>query len=1110
MNSKPVLKPVLAWSETVSLPTYDIGDPNPNPMFLEKRVYQGSSGAVYPHPVIDKIADTPGDSSWTAVFLENEILKLMILPELGGRLHCAIDKTNGYRMVYHNQVIKPALVGLTGPWISGGIEFNWPQHHRPSTYEPVDWTIEEHEDGSRTVWCAENEMMFRQRGRHGFRLEPGRACFDVVVRLSNPNEQSGTFLWWANPAVHVNDDYQSVFPADVHAVMDHGKRDVSSFPVATGTYYKQDYSPGTDISRYKNIPVPTSYMAYHSDYNFVGCYDHSARAGMLHVANHHFVPGKKQWTWGNGEFGRAWDRQLTEEDGPYIELMCGAFTDNQPDFTWLAPGEEKRFTQTFLAYKDIGPASNASRDWVLRLDTTTPGTATLGLYAVAAGAARLELWHTPAPPPERHNAKNMRLPALDRPVDEQATRLFETGISLSAGAAWSHTVNLPEGFRASELTVRLVSESRKPLLSFSPPPGDKPEIPSPAKAAPSPADVAANEELFLHGLHLEQYRHATYAPEPYYEEALRRDPGDSRCLTALGRLKLMRGDFAGAENFFRRAIDRLTQRNPNPSDGEAYYQLGLALRYQDRTDEAFDAFYKAAWSEAWKSPACFELARIACRRGEWREAEALIDESLARNARHVQARHLQIRILKHLGRAEEAQQLIEAALREDPLDFRAAFERGRLPTPAQALLLGLDLFHAGFHTDADRVFDIAAEGNFLGLYFKAWNAERAGEDAEAVYRQAAAQSMTFAFPNLLECVPVLKRAMEVNGNDALAAYALGNFLYAHRRPEVAIPLWERCTEARPDFPTAWRNLGLARMNKQHDASGAGEALRRAFEADPRDARVLYELDQLDKETAGDPAARLARLDAHCELSVSRDDLCVEYLHLLNLAGRSAEALAILESRVFHPWEGGEGKVPAQYQRALFTLAEQAEPEAALTLLDRSADWPENLGEGKLGGNTDNECHLRRGRVLRTLGRADEAEAEFRAATLGITQPAGAMYYNDPPPETIYFQGLAWRELGEQARSMERFRTLAEYAEAHCNDDIRMDYFAVSLPDFLVFDVDLSAKNRQHCLLMDALGQDGLGNADARDTARAKLLNTRPDHPVTLWLKESKISVKKGK
>ena len=210
--------------------------------------------------------------------------------------------------------------------------------------------------------------MFRTKGMHGFTLHPDRAYLEIKVQLYNRTAEPQTFLWWANPAVAVNDDYQSVFPPDVHAVMDHGKRDVSEFPIATGTYYKMDYAPGTDISRYKNIPVPTSYMAYHSDFDFVGCYDHGEQAGMMHVANHHVVPGKKQWTWGCGDFGQSWDRQLTDEDGPYIELMCGAYTDNQPDFSWLQPGEEKAFTQIFMPYKQIGGAKNASRDGVLNLE----------------------------------------------------------------------------------------------------------------------------------------------------------------------------------------------------------------------------------------------------------------------------------------------------------------------------------------------------------------------------------------------------------------------------------------------------------------------------------------------------------------------------------------------------------------------------------------------------------------------------------------------------------------------------------------------------------------------------------------------------------------------
>ena len=192
---------VNAWAERIKIPTYKIGAPEKNPLFLEKRVYQGSSGAVYPHQVIERIFDEKEDKEYTALFLENRYLKIMILPELGGRLQMALDKTNGYHFIYYNRVIKPALVGLAGPWISGGIEFNWPQHHRPSTFDPLDWRIQQHTDGSATAWCAEIEHMTHTKGMHGFTLYPERALLEIRVQLYNRTSQPQTFLWWANPAV---------------------------------------------------------------------------------------------------------------------------------------------------------------------------------------------------------------------------------------------------------------------------------------------------------------------------------------------------------------------------------------------------------------------------------------------------------------------------------------------------------------------------------------------------------------------------------------------------------------------------------------------------------------------------------------------------------------------------------------------------------------------------------------------------------------------------------------------------------------------------------------------------------------------------------------------
>ena len=235
--------------EKVIISTYRVGEAEKAPLFLEKRAYQGSSGKVYPLPVTEKIYDEKEDKEYNAIILENEYLYVMILPELGGRIQRAYDKTNGYDFIYYNEVIKPALVGLTGPWISGGIEFNWPQHHRPTTFSHVNCSISENPDGSVTAHLGETDTMYGTSGTASVTLYPDKAYIEIKGRLFNPTDYPQTFLWWANPAVAVNDDTYSVFPPDVNAVFDHGKRDVSTFPIATGEYYKYDYSSGVDYYR---------------------------------------------------------------------------------------------------------------------------------------------------------------------------------------------------------------------------------------------------------------------------------------------------------------------------------------------------------------------------------------------------------------------------------------------------------------------------------------------------------------------------------------------------------------------------------------------------------------------------------------------------------------------------------------------------------------------------------------------------------------------------------------------------------------------------------------------------------------------------------------------
>lgn len=1074
---------VQMWEEQVTIPTYDVGKPDKNPMFLEKRVYQGSSGVVYPHPIIEHVSDEKEDRAYNAIFLENRYLKIMLLPELGGRVQMALDKTNGYHFIYYNRVIKPALVGLTGPWISGGIEFNWPQHHRPSTFEPVHYRLQENDDGSKTVWFSEIERMFRTKGMAGFTLYPERAYLEINAQLYNRTDFSQTFLWWANPAVHVNDTYQSVFPPDVYAVMDHGKRDVSSFPIATGTYYKMDYSPGTDISRYKNIPVPTSYMAYHSDFDFVGCYDEAPQAGMLHVANHHVVPGKKQWTWGNGDFGQTWDRHLTDEDGPYIELMCGAYTDNQPDFSWLQPGEEKRFTQVFMPYKRIGAPKNASKDFVLNLETS-PGSARIGVYSTAPRTVRVTL-----------SARNQI--AYDAALELDPETVLDTNVPVPADV-----IN-------TELTLT-VWHGEQPALSYTPLIRRENNIPEPATPAKVPRELESNEALFLNGLHLEQYRHATYRPEPYYEEALRRDPLDSRCNNALGLLLLRRGKFADAEGYFRTAIKSVTRRNPNPYDGEPFFNLGLSLMFQGQYEKAYDAFYKATWNAAWQDSAYFALARLACRKGAYDDALELVERSLARNTRHMKAHMLRIAILRHGGQKDAAIRAADTALHLDPLDFGVMVEKKwllgdggylyMLASDVHAYIeIALDYAHAGLFKEAIELLREAPQTEPMVNYFAGWIQVQAGNPAgaEDSFAGAAHMSPDYCFPNAIEAVLALETAIKHNPHDARAPYYLGNFWYAHQRYDEAIACWERAAELDPHYPTVQRNLGLAYMNKLQTSEGARERYEKAFSLDRTDARVLFELDQLDKRLKRSPIERLSRLEQYAPLVRQRDDLTIEYVTLLNLLGRHDETLDVLLQRTFHPWEGGEGKVITQYvtsrlERAKDRIKAQ-NYEDAVRELHAGQIYPRNLGEGKLAGARENHIHYFLGEAYTGLGESQLARECFEKAASGSIDPSSPMYYNDQPPEMIFYQGMARIALDGDENAEAIFERLVNYGRDHLNDDPKMDYFAVSLPDFVVFDVDLRQRNQIHCHYMMALGLLGLGDDEGAEQEFDWVLAEQPDH-----------------
>lgn len=1034
------------YEKIMSIPTYEVGCEEKNPMFFEKRVYQGSSGKVYPYPVIEKIYDEKQDKEYNAVILENDWLYVIVLPEIGGRIYTAYDKTNGYDFVYHNKVIKPALVGLLGPWISGGIEFNWPQHHRPTTFKSVNYQIKSYFDGSASVIVGESEAMFGLKHTTEIKLYSDKSYIEIKTDVYNRGNTPETFLWWANPAFRVNDDTATIMPLDVTAVMDHGKRAVSTFPIAHGEYYKMDYSSGVDISRYKNIPVPTSFMAYKSDFDFVGGYDYGRKAGLLHVADHHVAPGKKQWTWGSGDFGIAWDRNLTDEDGPYVELMTGCFTDNQPDFTYIRPQETKSFTQYFLPYHEVGKVINADKNICFGIENDK---------LIVYSSAKVNTHIT---------------------VKEGNKSLYNDTIKLNP----TESVELIAIKNAD--SVDIVIEYDGKTVRFNKDMVNKFDIPSPATPCPPPEDCKTIEELYLYGLHIEQYRHATRLPESYYLEGLKQDESDIRINNAYGMLLMRRGQIKESIPYFERAIAKSIIKNPNPRDTEPYFNCGMAYFMTGEIDKAYDLLYKCVWGNN-KAEAYYYMSVIEYLRGNLDIAIEHGENAVSIQGRNTRAYNTLGRIYRDMGDEERALTRFRCAIDIDALDVTARYEIGesgalRNVTASEMRVIVVDYIAERRYA---KLIDILTKwtkesgkaDSLIELYIGYAEMLLGNDAADRIARAKNIYADNISFANSLTDIQVLSALYE-KYCDGFIAYQLGNLFYDKRNYETAAEYWLESTKSDSKFPTARRNLALYYFNKKRDHIKALKFMEDAFKLDRQDSRVLLELFQLYGLTGKSRQDQYKLLYNNLSAVEARDDLYLEYLTILAEKGEYNSAFDKLMSRKFHPWEGGEGKVTKLYKILNIAQAKEADEKGDCNLASecyrRCFKYPENLGEGKLILDYDNDICYMLGELYEKYGDKDMAKEYYQLATRGKTEIADNIYYNDNPIEYVYYIALANKKLGNIDKANEIKDSFMNYYTKHVGEKAAIDYFAVSLPDMLIWEQDIDEKNKAFLESVKALAE----------------------------------------
>jgi tetratricopeptide (TPR) repeat protein len=954
---------------------------------------------------------------------------------------------------------------------------------------PVNVHVESAEDGSKTIWFSDHDPLNRMKGMHGICLRPGKSVLELKVRAYNRTSMVQTFLWWANVATRVHEGYQSFFPPDVYCVADHAKRATSLYPFCEDSYYgvnygerakkgvpenekpsqfiPEGYKPN-DLTWYANIPVPTSYMCVGSEEDFFGGYDHHQKAGVVHVANHHISPGKKQWTWGNHEFGYAWDRNLTDTDGPYIEIMAGVYTDNQPDFSYLAPGETKTWSQFWYPIRDIGAAQMANTKAAISFDDKKIGVAATEIF----GGAEIILMNE--------------------------SRIVKS---------WKHDLSPSTPFttiHSGGTGVVVKTRDGKEIISYTPKKLPKRELPQPAQEPIAPAEMKSIDELFLTGLHLDQYRHATRKPEPYWLEALKRDPGDYRCNNGLGLRAMKRGEFEKAQKYFEKAIERLTKLNPNPYDGEPYYNLGQAFRFLGKDDEAYKAYYKATWNEAWQAAGYHNIAELDCKKGDWDSALDHLNRSLRMNTDNLRARDLKALVLKKLGRGGEANKLLAETLALDPLDNWAKYISDIKPScDTQTFLdLALDFSRAGFYEEAITLLRKAHVDPQSGTaplmhYYLAWLLHLTGEEriSETELALAAVAPSDYCFPARLEEIAILNYAITKNKKDAKSPYYLGNLYYDKDRFEEGVRAWEESIKRDSNFAVVWRNLGIGYFNILNRPSKALAAFDKAFKLSPNEPRILYERDQLWKRMGKAPKTRLAELEMHKDLVRQWDGLTVELCALYNQTGQPEKALELVSTRWFQPWEGGEGAAMGQHVRTQLALGRIAlrngDAEGAIVHFTHALSSPENLGEAKHLLANQSDIHYWLGNAYEALNQKEVAKTHWDLAgnKTGDFQNMSVMSYS----EMSYFTGAALMKLGKKAPAMKLFKEMLNHGKKLEKTKAKIDYFATSLPDMLLFNDDLQYRQVTSGRFIQALAYLGLGKKSGALKLLKDVLKRDPAH-----------------
>ena len=1028
--------PVKVWEGTVSIPTYRVNPPEKAPIFAHDFAYQRAKRWVYPYAMNDNPTNERVDSVHRALFLENDYLIICVLPDIGGRLFYATDKTDNYEIFYRQHVIKPQNVGMLGAWISGGVEWNAFHHHRATSQYPIDYKLTDNGDGSKTVWVGEVEHRHGMSWVIGLTLYPDRSYIKVIGRFFNGTPDRNSMLHWNNIATHANETYQILFPENAQVGMFHHKLSHIHWPVANEPYKGNEDFIGVDVSFWKNLPSlkGDSVFIYDLQDDWLGGYDYSVDAGTILVGDHNINKGGKFWTWGHKAYGHAWDCvTLTDEDGPYVELMTSAYSDNQPDYCWINPGETKEFTAYWYGIHNMKGKRLDEVQSTDKVRLRSNQEATVNLEISEGGEIHIAAITT------RHYSDAI----LRLTCDGQ--EVYKKTANISPARPFADQVKLDPSFvkDPTKLLLSLYTSTGELLINHHQYVHDVntslPEDLEPVN--PDPKSISNSEECYYIGMRNLQFHQAHVNPNDYFEEVLRRDPYDVRSNTQLGIYYRKAGDFDNAKRHLRAAISRQTANYTRPSDGEAMYNLGLVLKAEGLWDNAIDTLYRSVWDYEYASAGYYQLAQISNIVGNPEKALEEARMAVKYNGLNIDARNLCITLLRKAGDIRGATDIAKQVIRDHPLDYYSEYElmkMGVIPLQEfRALLRGvsesyLDLavkyLNNGFIEESFSVLEESEQIRKYPLteYYLGYLLDLKGEKeaAKRMFEVASSSAIDYVYPFRFETVKPLLKALEYAPGNPVTEYYLGNLWY-HRRPELAREAWEKSVEGNPHFAMALRNLGWYWRYKDEnrgwkDSSDYEKALdyyKKAILEDPSEAIFLTECDEIMELTNAPLSNRYALFTGKESVWETRYDSEIRAIRQEILNGDYEKAFDRLTSRFYSRREHIDDLHDIYVdvcQLISFQAWDAGDDDKALKYQLLSAEYPDNQGYAHL------EYYGRDAQIYYYIGFAYERLGEAEKAKEWYSRAAG-IDVNDQDALYLFEKGRSLEKLGRDREASQLYK-----------------------------------------------------------------------------------------